>query len=129
MIEAGSRHCSGLQLIPARVQCSLWSFPLNLPLPLLGIFNAQVMSSDDMDLPWSSELSHKVRYSTECFVSHSLAYRNATWVLPFGRGFCMYSLCWLLPFSACSGCLSAAAAYAYGCTPTVKCALPFSFPG
>ncbi|KAL3159305.1 hypothetical protein ABBQ32_011259 [Trebouxia sp. C0010 RCD-2024] len=39
---------------------NLWSFPLNLPLPLLGIFNAQVMTSDDMELPWSDELSHKV---------------------------------------------------------------------
>lgn len=39
--------------------CSLWSFPLNLPLPLLGIFNAKVLESDDLQLPWSQELSHK----------------------------------------------------------------------
>ena len=39
--------------------CSLWSFPLNLPLPLLGIFNAKVLETDDMQLPWSQELSHK----------------------------------------------------------------------
>lgn len=38
----------------------LWSFPLNLPLPLLGIFNAKVLTSDDMQLPWSDELSYKV---------------------------------------------------------------------
>ena len=43
------------------VACSLWSFPLNLPLPLLGIFNAKVLESDDMDLPWSHELSYKVQ--------------------------------------------------------------------
>lgn len=39
---------------------NLWSFPLNLPLPLLGIFNAKVLTSDDMELPWSQELSYKV---------------------------------------------------------------------
>ncbi|KAL0048122.1 hypothetical protein WJX82_008210 [Trebouxia sp. C0006] len=39
---------------------NLWSFPLNLPLPLLGIFNAKVLTSDDIELPWSQEISYKV---------------------------------------------------------------------
>jgi len=38
------------------------SFPLNLPLPLLGIFNAKVLTSDDMELPWSQELSYKASF-------------------------------------------------------------------
>ena len=35
-----------------------WSWPINLPLPLLGIFGAKTLSNSGPDLPWSEELEH-----------------------------------------------------------------------
>ena len=38
--------------------CRQWSFPLPLPLPLLGIFGAKKLPLSGGDLPWSDELEH-----------------------------------------------------------------------
>ena len=35
-----------------------WSWPINLPLPLLGIFGAKTLHNSGPDLPWSDELEH-----------------------------------------------------------------------
>lgn len=43
---------------------NLWSFPINLPLPLLGIFNAKVLEADDPSPPWADELSCKILSSS-----------------------------------------------------------------
>ncbi|KAL3695776.1 hypothetical protein R1sor_009852 [Riccia sorocarpa] len=37
-----------------------WSWPLNLPLPFLGIFGAKVLTDDDIDTPWADEIEHKI---------------------------------------------------------------------
>ena len=39
-------------------ECRQWSFPLPLPLPLLGIFGAKKLPLSGGDLPWSDELEH-----------------------------------------------------------------------
>lgn len=38
--------------------CRQWSFPLPLPLPLLGVFGAKALPLSGGDLPWSDELEH-----------------------------------------------------------------------
>ena len=38
--------------------CRQWSFPLPLPLPLLGIFGAKKLPLSGGNLPWSDELEH-----------------------------------------------------------------------
>lgn len=38
--------------------CRQWSWPINLPLPLLGIFGAKTLYNSAADLPWSDELEH-----------------------------------------------------------------------
>ncbi|EIE23551.1 hypothetical protein COCSUDRAFT_28911 [Coccomyxa subellipsoidea C-169] len=35
-----------------------WSWPINFPLPLLGIFGAKTLHNDATDLPWADELEH-----------------------------------------------------------------------
>ncbi|KAG6554714.1 hypothetical protein Mapa_003733 [Marchantia paleacea] len=37
-----------------------WSWPLNLPLPFLGIFGAKVLKDDDLVTPWADEIEHKI---------------------------------------------------------------------
>ena len=35
-----------------------WSWPINFPLPLLGIFGAKTLHNGAPDLPWADELEH-----------------------------------------------------------------------
>lgn len=35
-----------------------WSWPVNLPLPLLGIFGAKTLPADGAGVPWADELEH-----------------------------------------------------------------------
>ncbi|BBN01456.1 hypothetical protein MPTK1_2g07530 [Marchantia polymorpha subsp. ruderalis] len=37
-----------------------WSWPLNLPLPFLGIFGAKVLKDDELVTPWADEIEHKI---------------------------------------------------------------------
>jgi hypothetical protein len=36
-----------------------WSWPLNLPIPFLGIFGAKVIK-EDTETPWIDEIDHKI---------------------------------------------------------------------
>ncbi len=35
-----------------------WSWPINFPLPLLGIFGAKTLQNGATNLPWADELEH-----------------------------------------------------------------------
>ncbi len=37
-----------------------WSWPINLPLPLLGIFGARPLRPDDPDAPWAGDVDVRV---------------------------------------------------------------------
>lgn len=37
-----------------------WSWPINLPLPLLGIFKAKIIRDDSTSAPWANEIDQKV---------------------------------------------------------------------
>ncbi|CAM6117338.1 unnamed protein product [Calypogeia fissa] len=37
-----------------------WSWPLNLPIPFLGIFGAKVLKDNDTVTPWVDEIDHKI---------------------------------------------------------------------
>ena len=102
MTPGDRKHCWCAYLSLLLVPCSLWSFPLNLPLPLLGIFNAQVMTSDDMELPWSSELSHKVCSPAACCLVHSHSQViPVTALVPVHSIGCGLSVPSRLPFLSC----------------------------
>ena len=40
--------------------CSVWSWPINLPVQFFGIFPNGVMADDATPTPWGDELEHKV---------------------------------------------------------------------
>lgn len=44
------------QVVPCL--CRQWSFPVPLPLPLLGIFGAKQLPLNGGSFPWSDELEH-----------------------------------------------------------------------
>lgn len=61
---ASSRH--GIGLAARYKQClkvcwlrRQWSWPINFPLPLLGIFNSKELVNGDTSPPWSDELEFK----------------------------------------------------------------------
>lgn len=62
----GAAHQNALVLLlelPTPIEqfctyCRQWSFPLPLPLPLLGVFGAKELPANGGDLPWSDELEH-----------------------------------------------------------------------
>lgn len=37
-----------------------WSWPLNLPIPFLGIFGAKFLKDNDTVTPWIDEIEHKI---------------------------------------------------------------------
>lgn len=69
--------------------CRQWSFPLPLPLPLLGVFGAKALPLSGGNFPWSDELEHAclaeyigaAPYSEVCLYNHLLN-RHASSRLP-----------------------------------------------
>ena len=44
----------------SQIACRQWSWPVDLPLPLLGIFRARILTMSDtsgQDVPWADEIA------------------------------------------------------------------------